>query len=181
MVAPLVLGGLLLMGYLLIPKKEDTKIYNVSGKIKQKRTFQLVDDYIKSKLNEKKSKPEVIAESKKSSTYTLTNKKIGEGFKKTKNPELSNKELKQRLDKITYKIKKGSDPNNPENYKKTFIDLGNYALDFKQRYEYKKITKSGNVVLINDNGKKKIGKVGYDKGNKRFMLRAEGSRYSVEI
>lgn len=49
MVAPLVLGGLLLMGYLLIPKKEDTKIYNVSGKIKENKINKIVQDYIKSK------------------------------------------------------------------------------------------------------------------------------------
>ena len=100
--------------------------------------------------------------------------------------KLTNKELKEKIDKVTYKIKKGSDPNNPENYKKTFIDLGNYALDFKKRYEYVKISKTGNVILKGDKDdypkyKRFIGKVKYDEGNKIYKLRTEGSRYSITL
>ena len=111
----------------------------------------------------------------------VTPKKL-ESKEKTNNFKLTNKELKEKLNKITYKISKGSDPNNPENYKKTFIDLENYALDFNKRYEFVSITKTGNVILKSDRKNKRfIGKVQYDESNKVYKLRTEGSRFSITL
>jgi|ETN07SMinimDraft_1059922.scaffolds.fasta_scaffold48749_1 hypothetical protein len=172
MVAPLILAGVAL-GFYLLTKKSDSDIYGKDSEPKK--------EIKKGEGNYPKYKGKLFGVSKKSKPKVKEHAKF-EKFvsSKLQNPKLSNKELKEKLDKVTYKIPKGSDPNNPQNYKKTFIQLENYALDFKRRYEYVKISKTGNVILIN-NGKKKIAKVGYDEGNKQFMLRAEGSRYSVKI
>ena len=190
MVFPVVLAvGALALYFLTKPKKSDSDIY---GKDSEPKKTEIKKDELPEKVlsGAEKTRYELrkIKEmnDKEKELYDEEKKVYKELNIKKHEKKLTNKELKEKIDKVTYKIKKGSDPNNPENYKKTFIDLGNYALDFKKRYEYVKISKTGNVILKGDKDdypkyKRFIGKVKYDEGNKIYKLRTEGSRYSITL
>tara|TARA_B110001454_G_scaffold205284_1_gene214759 strand:+ start:1744 stop:2274 length:531 start_codon:yes stop_codon:yes gene_type:complete len=176
MVLPIVIAVIAIATYFFTQSKSTARIA-----VKQVESNERIDKLKKEiKSKEKKGRERLR---RNDPNYLKYQKKSKEKSSKDTKPKLTNKELKEKLSKVTYKIKKGSDPNNPQNYKKTFIDLENYALDFNKRYEYVKITKSGNVVLKSSHNpiKKYIAKIKYDEGNKEYNLNAEGSRYSITL
>ena len=191
MVLPIVIAVIILAGYFFTQSKS-----KALESVKKVESYEYVDKLKKEiKSKEKKGREELKknistvkkyqkkSKEKSSKDLKFRNELDDINYHKPKVFKLTNKELKEKLSKVTYKIPKGSDPNNPQNYKKTFIDLGNYALDFNKRYEYVKITKSGNVVLKSSHNpiKKYIAKIKYDEGNKEYNLNAEGSRYSITL